>query len=259
MKKKIIICVTCILIAVVSATGLADKMSSREFHQESIQYLDNKKDTVLALTAAAAVTSTAIAAVPGDATTPIANTISDASEKLIIVTCALYLEKYLVTALGTVSFRFLIPIASVLVILYILFGKKTFCDFAIRISLFAIAAFMVIPCSVSISKSIDSAFSDTIQETIDYSENETIEEDTNSKNWWNTITDTITETTSNTIEYCKSAMGKFIDSIAVMIVTTCLIPVGVMFLFIYLIKILMGIDLSSLFTEIPGRKKEITL
>ena len=114
---------------------------------------------------------------------------------------------------------------------------------------------MVIPCSVAISKSIDSTFSDTIQETIDYSENETIEEDTESKNWWNTITDTITKTTSDTVEYCKNAMGKFIDSIAVMIVTTCLIPVGVMILFTYLIRMVIGLDVTSLFKE---RKKEIT-
>lgn len=254
MKKKWIICLICALSAVVSATGLADKMSSKDFHQDTIQYIDNKKETVLALTAAAAVTSTAIAAVPGDATTPIANTISDASEKLIIATCALYLEKYLVTALGTVSFRFLIPLACILIILYVLLGRKFFCDLAIRIGLFAIASFMVIPCSVAISKSIDSTFSDTIQETIDYSENETIEEDTESKNWWNTITDTITKTTSDTVEYCKNAMGKFIDSIAVMIVTTCLIPVGVMILFTYLIRMVIGLDVTSLFKE---RKKEI--
>lgn len=255
MKKKLIICITCVLLAVVSATGLADKMSSKDFHQNTIQYLDNKKDTVLALTAAAAVTSTAIAAVPGDATTPIANTISDASEKLIIVTCALYMEKYLVTALGTVSFRFLIPVACLFVILYILLEKKIFCNLAIRLSLFAIASFMVIPCSVAISNSIDSTFSDTIQETIDYTENETIEEDSDSKSWWNSITDTITKTTSDTVDYCKNAMGKFIDSIAVMIVTTCLIPVGVMILFTYLIKMVIGLDVASLFKE---RKKEIT-
>lgn len=259
MKKKLIICITCVLLALVSATGLAEKMSSKDFHQDTIQYLDNKKDTVLALTAAAAVTSTAIAAVPGDATTPIANTISDASENLIIVTCALYLEKYLVTALGTVSFRFLVPVACLLVIFYVLSGRKFFCNLAIRIGLFAIAFFMVIPSSVAISKSIDSTFSDTIQETIDYSENETIEEDTESKNWWSTITDTITKTTTDTVEYCKNAMGKFIDSIAVMIVTTCLIPVGVMVLFTYLIKMVIGLDMTSLFTGLQDRKKEITV
>lgn len=255
MKKKIVICITCLLMAIVSATAVSNVMSSKDFHSNTIEYLDEKKDTVLALTAAAAVTSTAIAAVPGDATTPIANTISDASEKLIIVTCALYLEKYLVTTLGKLSFTFLLPAAFILFALYEMLHKKFFCNMAIRIGLFAMASFMVIPCSVSISKSIDAAFSETVQETIDYSKEETIEENSESKNWWNTITDTISKTTDETIEYCKSAMGNFIDSIAVMIVTTCLIPVGVMVLFTYLIKMILGLDVESLFSHSLPMKK----
>ena len=54
---------------------------------------DYLKETVTNATATAAATSTALAAIPGDATTPIANQIMELCSYLLIVVCALVLEK----------------------------------------------------------------------------------------------------------------------------------------------------------------------
>ena len=68
-----------------------------KINAHAIQSLDDKKTTALELTAAATAASAAITLIPGDAGTPIADKLADLSSYFLIVVCAIYLEKYLVT------------------------------------------------------------------------------------------------------------------------------------------------------------------
>ena len=94
-KKKWIIVAVWLLIAVLSFTVAAKYASAPEHHKEVISSLDEKKDTVLELTVAATATSALITLLPGDVATPIAEKIADLSGYLMIVLCAIFLEKYL--------------------------------------------------------------------------------------------------------------------------------------------------------------------
>ena len=67
-RKKLMQCLICILLAVLSATVVCEKTESSSLHQNTISYLDEKKDTAMALTASSAIASVAIAAVPGNGT-----------------------------------------------------------------------------------------------------------------------------------------------------------------------------------------------
>ena len=60
-----------ILICLSSFYMIAEKTSTPEFHEQSIQYLDEKRDTVMTLAASSAAISTAITMLPGDTGTPI--------------------------------------------------------------------------------------------------------------------------------------------------------------------------------------------
>lgn len=253
MKKRntVIAIVICLVTALLSATVVADQLSSVEFHQDTIEYLDEQKNTVLALTGAAAAASAIVAAVPGDATTPIAEKIADVTQYLLIVSCALYLEKFLITTLGLVAFRFLIPAALVLLALFFWQGKENLKQLALKISLLGITTFMIIPVSVTISKTIESTFENRIQETIDYAENNEIEEETEEKNWFESMIGAVTSTTEQAVDYCRNVLGNFVDSVAVLIVTSCLIPIAVIILFIQILKAIFGLDLN----EIRKRKK----
>ena len=71
-----------------------------KINAHAIQSLDDKKTTALELTAAATAASAAITLIPGDAGTPIADKLADLSSYFLIVVCAIYLEKYLVTITG---------------------------------------------------------------------------------------------------------------------------------------------------------------
>ena len=52
----------------------------------------------------------------------------------------------------------------------------------------------------------------------------------------------VKSTISNATEQVKTVLNNFIDALAVMIVTSCLIPLLVMLFFIWLVKILLGSD-----------------
>lgn len=93
-----------------------------KINAHAIQSLDDKKTTTLELTAAATAASAAITLIPGDAGTPIADKLADLSSYFLIVVCAIYLEKYLVTITGLAAFKLLIPIGCIL--LSLCFGFK---------------------------------------------------------------------------------------------------------------------------------------
>ena len=99
-KKKCIYIVIWLLIGLLSFTVLGKYASAPESHQATIASLDEKKATVLELTAATTATSALITLLPGDIGTPIAEKVADLSGYLLIVLCAVFLEKYLVTITG---------------------------------------------------------------------------------------------------------------------------------------------------------------
>ena len=111
IKQKCITAAVLLLVAILSITVVGKYVSAPENHQKTIASLDEKKQTVMELTAASTVTSALITLLPGDTATPIAEKMADVSGYLLVVLCAIYLEKYLVTITGYVAFTYLIPIA----------------------------------------------------------------------------------------------------------------------------------------------------
>ena len=89
-KKRPILILVAVAIALLSFFGASRIATSTDFHASSIATLDEKKTTVLELTAAAAAASAAITLMPGDTATPIADKLADLSTHFLIVLCALH-------------------------------------------------------------------------------------------------------------------------------------------------------------------------
>ena len=123
-SKNIIVTIALLVVAILSITVVSKYATSAEVHSSSITALDDKKMTAMELTAGVAATSTAISALPGDAATPIAEQVSELTNPLLIVVCAIYLEKFLLTTIGYIAFDFLIPFACLLGIIYIFSYKE---------------------------------------------------------------------------------------------------------------------------------------
>lgn len=267
--KKIIVCLVLAAAVLASVFFGLNKASSPEFYPNTLQSLNEKKMQVSELTLVIAGAATAVAAVPGDATTPLANQIARLSSYLLIVVGALFLEKMLVTLTGYVTFTFLLPAAFVLGIIYIWRKKELLKGLAIKLFVFGVVIFLVVPVSVKISDIIDKTSQIPVEEekteeivaAEDYSE---ISEDgeAQEKGIIDTITDKIKDTVSEVeekvssgIEEGKKQLNAFIDKIAVMIVINCVIPLVVLFLLWcivkWIVKAIFGIGI-----ELPKRKKK---
>lgn len=70
-RKKRIAAVVLLLVAILSVTVIGKYASAPENHQKTIASLDEKKQTVMELTAASTVTSASITLLPGDTATPL--------------------------------------------------------------------------------------------------------------------------------------------------------------------------------------------
>ena len=256
-KKRIIAVIILVVITLISIFGVSKIASSNEFHTKSIQKLDEKKVVVLELTAATAATSTAIALVPGDATTPLANQILQLSSYLLIVVGAILLEKVLLTLTGYIAFTFLIPIACLLYGIYLFAKKDILRSLAIKLAVFGIVIFMVVPISIQISNLIEDTYQESINQTIEEAkniENESEKENTNNESeeatGWNAFTSKAKEIVSDVgdnvsewIHKGEKALSDFIDAIAILLITSCVIPILVLILFVWIVKIIFGISI----------------
>lgn len=254
--KKIILTAVLIIIACISIFIISKIAGSTDFHKETIKHLDDKKLIVMELTAATAGSATAIAAIPSDATTPLANQIMELSSYLIVVIGVIFLEKILLTLTGKLTFLIIIPIACLLYVLYIYIQKDVLRNLAIKLAIFGIVIFTIVPISVKLSDFIEENYGTSITQTIESAkslenkEDEVKQEESKEENWWNKITSSVSNAVFNIgdgvnglIEKGKLVLSNFIDAIAILIITTCVIPIMVFFVLTWVIKIIFDITI----------------
>ena len=166
-KKKCIYLIVWLLIGILSFAVLEKYASSPDYHKETIASLDEKKATVLELTAATTATSALITLMPGDIGTPIAEKVADLSGYLLIVLCAVFLEKYLVTITGYAAFKIFIPVACVLFAVNMAAQNRSVDKLARRLLIFGICIFLVVPTSVKVSDLIETTYQSQIDVTLE--------------------------------------------------------------------------------------------
>ena len=304
-KQKCITAVILLLVAILSITVIGKYASAPENHQKTITSLDEKKQTVMELTAASTVTSALITLLPGDTATPIAEKMADVSGYLLVVLCAIYLEKYLVTITGYVAFTYLIPIACGLWIFNLIFANATVQKLAAKLAVFGLAIFLVVPASVKISDLIGDTYQAQIEATIEDAkntqnilENSGVVDDTNATETTGTdaagtvtgnvqekdnnnsgsvsnifdwakdaisgakdsvanVVENVTISTEDLVQKVENSLNHFIEAVAVMIITSCVIPMLVLLLFFWMVKIVLDVDLSGVKIKgmLPERKE----
>lgn len=307
IKQKCITAAVLLLVAILSITVVGKYVSAPENHQKTIASLDEKKQTVMELTAASTVTSALITLLPGDTATPIAEKMADVSGYLLIVLCAIYLEKYLVTITGYVAFTYLIPIACGLWIFNLIFANATVRKLAAKLAVFGLAISLVVPASVKISDLIGDTYQAQIEATIEDAkntqsilENSGVVDDTNAtetteigtteasgtvtgnvqeennnfgsvsnifgwakdaissaKDSVANVVENVTISTEELVQKVENSLNHFIEAVAVMIITSCVIPMLVLLLFFWMVKIVLDVDLSGVKIKgmLPERKE----
>ena len=248
--RKLLIAALLVLLAVVSALVIADWAMSPNTHTRDIASIDEKTATVLRLTAATTLSSAGISAIPGDAATPIAEKLADFTEYFLLILCVLYAEKFLISILGGGFFRILLPIALALCAGSLFWKPQLLRRLAGKLALIGLALYLVIPFSLRVSDAIYNAYQSTLDSTISAAEElngETsqLAEAGEDKGLLASVLDRISETAESLGRKAANILNRFIEALAVMIVTSCVIPILVLLFFLWVIKQLTGLDLQQ--------------
>jgi len=245
--NPVMIIVFSLIIAILSATLLTHVAINNPVSQSSSVYLDERRSTVMKLSAASLASSAAMTLLPGDVGTPIANKLADLSTYSLVILCAVFLEKYLVSITGMVAFRFLIPISCLLIIIHVLSKGKWHCkELAQKIALFALAIYIVIPASVMISKVIDHQSELNINQTIENAQEsaDEIEDNSSDSNILESFIKTIEGGTKGLTKKFETHLNNLIESFAVLIVTSVVIPILVFVFLVWVTKITFNLNFS---------------
>lgn len=269
LSGKILRTIVAIAIALASFFVVAPTLSSPEFHAETIATLDEKKANVVGLAAVAAAASAGVELIPNDVGNSLAAELADLSSDFGIILVAILLEKYLLTVLALVSFRALVPVAC---ILYALGVWRPSCNAkafpaALKMALLAIVLVLVVPASAWVSQVIDNTFEtsaiiaeasniEQIQDAEAALQEESIEE----KGWWESFTgfvgdavDTVTGAVTGAADWATAALGNLLEAFAVMVITSCVVPILVIVLALWAVNLILGVDTSGAMSALKGR------
>ena len=254
--KRTVKAVILIIVALVSIFVLSRFATSTEFHAKSIAALDEKRTTVMELTAASTAASAAITLIPGDAVTPIAEKLADLSSNFLLVICAIWLEKYLLTITGYATFVVLIPLACVLGAINAFLQNDKWRELIRKLVVLGLAIVLVVPVSVKVSDMIEATYQSSIETTID-SAREAADGAEDEEGGLSGLLSKIKDGVSGAVTGLENVLNRFIDALAVMIITSCVIPIFVLLFFIWIIKMVTSVDIKLPKVKLPKPKAKV--
>ena len=241
------------LAIILSCTVVGNKLTDPATYAHTIAVLDDNRATVLGLSAASAAASAAISALPEDICSPLAQQISEFTTWFLLILSVIYLEKYLLTIFGAAACFFLLPVGCSALLANCFFSRNFLRAMGTKLVALGAALLLVIPTSVWISDQINAIYAKSIEITVEsanaVSENligeitGESEESTSVIDEAKAILGDLSGSVAAVVEQFKNVLNRFVEATAVMIVTTCLIPILVILFFVWLVKALFGIPI----------------
>ncbi|MCI9673743.1 MAG: hypothetical protein HFJ70_05025 [Enterorhabdus sp.] len=264
LKEKAIIAAVIAAVALVSLIVFANIASNPETYTGIIGTLDEKKGNVMVLATTTTAASAAISALPNDMGTPIADKLVDFSSYFMVILAVIYLEKFLLTTLGFLGFGILIPVACALFAVAVFLRRGTLTRVNLqrlgtKLAAFGLALALVVPVSVWLTDNVDATFDESLaasnaaaQEATEQLEENTQEQAQEDQGLLGGIASAVqdgwnglTQGAQQALDSLGQQLNTMIDTLAVMIVTSCLIPLLVLILFLQLVKIITGLDFGG--------------
>ena len=273
VTSKLLVIAVCIAACLLSRFALADRYSSVGAYEHEIQVLDEQKVRAAELASSSVVASAWISMLKSDTGTPIAEQLAEISKDLAIVTAAILLEKYLLTIFGYAFFAWLIPLCCACFVVGTLMresnGLKTpLLAGAFRVLIVGCILWRSIPISVFVADKINETYDVTITTAIEdaqqisseversLNEEDAVEEEATGDRETGiapldsvidsvsgvvgSAVDTVTSATAGKIEeliaWAKVVLTQITEGFAVMVVTSCVIPILVPLIMVWLAK-----------------------
>ena len=164
----------------------------------------------------------------------------------------------------------LIPIACIFAILYVLLKNQKAGAIAGKLCAFSMVLLLVVPMSVQLSELIDQTYQISLEQNIEDTE-ELIEDSTEfseenvqeGSNWLenigNIISDNLSSLTSgisDRVNKGEPLLSDILETIAVMIITACFIPILVFLILFWATKLIIGVEISLPQIK-PKRRKQL--
>ncbi len=252
-----------VFIAVLSFFVLSRTVPEMSFVQDSLESVEDSRDTVMKFTGATLAASVAISALPDDFASPIADSLAGMNKYFVFILIVLLVERLILVEGIKLSFLAIIPIGCILYVIGYLLQKGLFVNLGKKLGIIGLAIVLVIPCSSSFANYTCADYMAYIDETIEETEDgsNTITEITSGDEDDQTIFEklsgafkTAIQGVKDLLNYFNNLIKKCINSIAIMIVTTFVIPMLNLFIFKWLLGELFHIQLPTVeFPKLPKK------
>ena len=224
-----------LLAAALSFFVISAKLPETNFIKDSFESVEDSSSTVMAFSAATLSASLAISALPDDFASPLADSLADMNIYFVAILVVLFLEKILIQYGIKSAFMILIPSACLVGILFILTKKNALKGLAVRLCVLGLALAFVVPCNTHITDIVASDLTAYVNETIEETEggagklNEAMEEDdgTEDQTIFERLSDlfqTAIQDISDLMIHFQNTIRRCMNSIAILILTDCLMP-----------------------------------
>lgn len=233
------------LIGVFSFFVVTSWLPDRSFIKESIESVEESSNTVMKFSAATLSTSLAISALPDDFATPLADSLADMNIYFIAILVMLHFEQLLIRYGVKLAFAIAIPAACGIGTLSILLKKDLLKGIAARVAVLGLTMALVVPCSTHITNYIAADLTayveDTIADTEDGADklNEAMEGGAEEQTIFEKLSDlfqTAINDMSNLMSHFQNTIRKCMNSIAILILTNCLMPIVNFFILKWVLK-----------------------
>ena len=234
-----------ILIGVFSFFVITSWLPDRGFIKDSIKSVEESSNTVMKFSAATLSTSLAISALPDDFATPLADSLADMNIYFIAILVMLHFEQLLIRYGVKLAFAIAIPAACGIGILAILLKKELLKGIAARVAVLGLAVALVVPCSTHITNYVAADLTAYVENTIADTEdgadklNEAMDGGTEEQTIFEKLSDlfqTAINDMSNLMSHFQNTIRKCMNSIAILILTNCLMPIVNFFILKWILK-----------------------
>lgn len=258
-----------ILVMIFSINVLTVKIPESEYVQQSIEHLDKSQNTVMTFSGTAITTSIAISALPDDFASPLAGTVADLNTYFIFLFAVLFAEKLILVEGIEIALTYIIPAACIFYICSIWFSTGMLKSFANKLLILGISIVVVIPFSTHFTETVCANYMDYVEETIEETNagatkiNEVMASGDEESTFFEKISDafkTAIQDVTDLLTYFKNVIKKCVNSVAIMLVTTFVLPMLVLLLFRWLLNELFSLHLPTpdIKIHLPYPRKEIS-
>ncbi len=263
---KLAKCLAAVLVLMLSVFVFAQKMPQTKMVKDTIESIEESNKTIMEFSGATITTSLALSAFPNDFATPLASTLSDLNTYFIFIFAVLFVEKLIVIEGVKIAFVYIIPAACILYIAYVSLEKAFFKNFAMKLAILGLAVVFVIPLSTYFTEKVCADYLAYVDETIEEANagaekvNEVMatgEEEADIFDKLSNAFNTAIQGMSDLLDYFENVLKKCVNSIAIMIVTSFVLPLLTLFLFRWLLNELFGWNLPKqpINIRLSGKKK----